>query len=244
MTSRGLASAGPFLSRGEASAPSVPPGSRERAYRYGARVHSRHLARVAALVTATLVGGCDSGGNDEGGGSAKAEAPPAGQLAADWWTWAARRPKGQDPVTDRSGRRCAQDQPDDVFFLAGTTGGPARRTCEVPAGRPLFFPVINFVCTVRGAAAGAAAKCGHGLRAAKTSVRVDGRAVKPQYVESQVFSLDPDPKSPFADVGGRVVAVGHHVRLEPLEPGSHSISFSGDDREGLKLRVAYRLTVR
>ena len=34
-----------------------------------------------------------------------------------------------------------------MFFLAGTTGGDAMRTCTVPADTPLFFPVINVVCS-------------------------------------------------------------------------------------------------
>ena len=34
-----------------------------------------------------------------------------------------------------------------MFFLAGTTGGDATRTCTVPADTALFFPVLNVVCS-------------------------------------------------------------------------------------------------
>ncbi|WP_231493863.1 hypothetical protein [Nocardiopsis sp. CNT312] len=67
------------------------------------------------------------------------------ELAGRWWRWVWSAPKGSDPVQDTTGRHASHNQPDDLWFLAGTYGGTVVRRCEVPAGRPLFFPVLNCV---------------------------------------------------------------------------------------------------
>lgn len=33
-----------------------------------------------------------------------------------------------------------------MWFLAGTFGGPATRECSIPAGKQLFFPLVNRWC--------------------------------------------------------------------------------------------------
>jgi hypothetical protein len=43
--------------------------------------------------------------------------------------------------------RCEGEFVDGVFFLAGTTGGNATRTCIVPADTALLFPVVNSFLT-------------------------------------------------------------------------------------------------
>ena len=55
-----------------------------------------------------------------------------------------RDPAAENPVFDTSGQYCALRQVGDVWFLAGAFGGPpVVRNCEVPAGKSLFFPLIN-----------------------------------------------------------------------------------------------------
>lgn len=191
-----------------------------------------------ALATA-LLAGCGGGEEEKKGNTerpAAAEKPAPAKLAAQWWVWAER--EGDDPIGDKTGKRCAAGQPSDVFFLAGTAGGRARRTCTVPADTPLFFPILNRRCPVEGGSAEQAAQaCGKGLRgAAKTTVEVDGRAVEPRYVVSPRFDLGAG--------AGAQVAVGYHVSLDPLESGEHTIRFRGSDADGFELDVRYRLTVR
>jgi hypothetical protein len=67
-------------------------------------------------------------------------------LAAEWWNWAVLNPS---PLEGDyvEGQRCEGEFVEGVFFLAGTTGGDATRTCTVPADTPLFFPVVNVVCS-------------------------------------------------------------------------------------------------
>ena len=86
--------------------------------------------------------------DDERPGIAGIQTKPEGQTygrwAAEWWQWALGIPADVNPVTDMTGEHCAQRQVDKVWFLAG--GLPTDtviRTCEIPEGKSLFFPLIN-----------------------------------------------------------------------------------------------------
>lgn len=75
---------------------------------------------------------------------------PAGQnygrWAAQWYQWVLGIPAARNPLTDPTGENCAQRQVDEVWFLAGSSSSdPVVRTCEVPVGRSLFFPLINIL---------------------------------------------------------------------------------------------------
>jgi hypothetical protein len=196
---------------------------------------------VAALLLVCLVAGCGS----EDASSTEAPAPTAeptpdpDELAVEWWKWAVRRPKGQDPVTDRTGSRCAQDQPDDVFFLAGTTGGAVRRRCEVPAGRPLFFPVVNVLCRQSIGKR----SCGDVVRDAKVRVEVDGEAADTRFIVSDAFEPGGDPQSPLAVAAREAVAAGHYALVDPLDPGRHRVTFAGTTGD-FGVLASYTLQVR
>jgi hypothetical protein len=64
-------------------------------------------------------------------------------LAARWLQWAHSMPSESSPISDPDGQHAAVNQPDDVWFLAGTSGGSADRRAAVPVDRPLFFPLFN-----------------------------------------------------------------------------------------------------
>ena len=50
-------------------------------------------------------------------------------------------------MNDPDGKWCGTSQSDThVWFLAGTTGNSASRTCEIPAGKAIMFPIINVLC--------------------------------------------------------------------------------------------------
>jgi hypothetical protein len=73
---------------------------------------------------------------------------PAGQTygrwAVEWQQWAVSIPAAVSPLLDTTGEHCAQRQVDKVWFLAGTFGpGPVTRTCTIPPGKSLFFPLIS-----------------------------------------------------------------------------------------------------
>jgi hypothetical protein len=196
---------------------------------------------LVTLLLVCLVAGC--GGEEDSPAkapTATAEPPPdPDQLAVEWWKWAARRPEGQDPVSDHSGGRCAQDQPDDVFFLAGSTGSAVRRRCEVPAGRPLFFPVLNVLCPQSVGER----SCAKVMRKAEVRVQVDGEAADGAFIVSGPFEPQADPQSSFAVTGPKAVAAGHYALVEELDPGRHRIRFAGTTGD-FSVLATYRLQVR
>lgn len=64
--------------------------------------------------------------------------------AAAWWQWALETPTSVNPVLDTTGEHCAEGQTGRVWFLAGTFGNDTvERSCTVPTGTALFFPLIN-----------------------------------------------------------------------------------------------------
>ena len=70
-------------------------------------------------------------------------------LSVAWWQWALGQPRATNPLTDDTGARCGQGQFGPVFFIGGDfngTGVPIiRDQCKVPAGKALFFPLVNSV---------------------------------------------------------------------------------------------------
>lgn len=73
------------------------------------------------------------------------------QWAATWWTWALEQPRTAHPL---AGGPCDAAQSGDVFFLAANFGGAESRTCAVPAGKALLFPILNSLCWPRPEAEG------------------------------------------------------------------------------------------
>jgi hypothetical protein len=199
---------------------------------------------VVALIALALATGC--GGEDAAPRAATPTPTPEpaarepDALAVEWWRWAAGRPAGEDPVSDRTGARCGQDQPDDVFFLAGSSGGRTTRRCDVPADRPLFFPAINILCPKDVGVDNCVAE----VRRAEVQVTVDGRPVKTRWIVSRRFDPESHPRSTVAQVGPPTVTAGHYALVDPLAAGRHAIEFSGRAENGFALAVRYRLLVR
>ena len=65
------------------------------------------------------------------------------QWSAKWGQWALLAPANMSPILDKTGVDCAINQSGQVWFLAGTSGFNATRSCVIPAGRMIFFPVLN-----------------------------------------------------------------------------------------------------
>jgi hypothetical protein len=183
------------------------------------------------------------------------------EWAAAWWQWALTQPVATNPVLDEDGRNCAAGQIGPVWFLAGTfqSGVRVERSCEVPAGTALFFPVVNsFYCAIAAVdppetrtEAYARSQVSFVRDAANGLVAtIDGVAVpniKPRYFEESVlfdvvlpadnlFELDPgtllDP----------CVDAGYYLMLHPLSVGEHTIAFSGS-LGAFTIDVEYTITV-
>ena len=194
-------------------------------------------------------------------------------LTAQWWQWALSIPTGQNPQEDPTGQYCMVGQRGSVWFLGGVfSGGPAERTCSVPEGATLFFPVINEI-TIN-----APNVCGQGPEndAAKdlrqqskafidgvplssVKVQVDGKNTPFRRVQSQVFEVALPEDNVFdapcvgaglgnvpAGIYSPAVDDGYYVLLPPLKPGSqtHTIHFQAEQpTQTLPTDVTYKITV-
>jgi len=133
------------------------------------------LFRMAAVVVAAgLTTGClaEEPRPAVGIGTPKTATPaPAldpAEVQSAWWSWASGSPSGRNPVEDATGEHCAEGQPSDRWFLAGTFGGSATRRCTVPPGRALIAPLVNRMGE-------SAAECDSCMRSAQGALTIDGR---------------------------------------------------------------------
>ncbi|MEU3407443.1 signal protein [Streptomyces sp. NPDC006670] len=200
-----------------------------------------HPGRSMALVIGAfvLVSGCSltsvpssaSSGSDL----------PAGRMgAADlqgrWWSWAASSTSDANPVSDPDGHLCAKGQKDGVWFLAGTFGGSAKRSCTVPAGVPVAFPLVNSF--------GESADCAAFMASAQGSATLDGRQLEAERFEATPVQITAVEGNPVVQGGGRVrtKACGLWVQVEPLAAGSHTVGIRGS-AGSFVVSVDYQLQV-
>ena len=160
-------------------------------------------------------------------------------LAARWVQWVAASGPLKNPVDDDTGEHAAHNQPDDVWFLAGSYGKRVERRCVVPVGRELFVPVFNMwlwpsdgdVPVVEDAAG---------------TLTVDGVPVEPDVIGTPV---------PFVVAGARLNGVTGRKRAVPATVwglwkhlpaparGEHEVQVVGTDGHGFTVDVTYRLAV-
>jgi hypothetical protein len=189
------------------------------------------------------------------------------QLSAEWWQWTLSFPVAESPQLDATGERCAVGQRGSVWFLVGNFGGTTTRSCSVPEGKTLFFPVVNSVNI------DSPNVCGQGpdrtplpdLRllpavsvdgATGLVVEVDGKPIKTgRRVQSRVFEVTlPEDNvfdTPCASLGGvpsgiysPAVDDGVYVELPPLAAGNHIVHFHAENpAEAFTLDVTYNLNV-
>ncbi|MCX5195044.1 hypothetical protein OOK31_14220 [Streptomyces sp. NBC_00249] len=163
-----------------------------------------------------------------GDGNWQVGAAEGGRLAARWWKWALSAPADQSPVADTTGAYAGRRQPQDVWFLAGTYGGRVVRRCSIPAGRRLFFPVLN------------------------TQRMVVPFVTKPWRMEitraSAALNSSPLDVSEFASpvfqiMGIPRVAWGLWCALDPLPPGQFVLEIDASAANGFWVDTTYHLTV-
>lgn len=169
---------------------------------------------------------------------------PQAELSQRWWQWAFSFERARSPIADRTGQLCASRQAGEVWFLAGTYGTQrVERSCRVPHGKLLFFPLINYV-TFR--AEGGDEPCSSLVRRAALLTQapsgllldIDGQRMPNLQAHRLVtgcFSLVPGEPADAA-------ANGYYVALPPLPRGEHLIEFGGI-LPSMAQAVTYRLTV-
>ncbi len=180
------------------------------------------------------------------------------QWTAAWWQYVMAFPAPTNPLADATGANCAAGQSGPVFFLVGTTGGPAvRDDCVVPLGKSILFPIINVVAAVPEDGATAAdiinAATPYMSTTDKLEATVDGvelaDLMEDYRFPSPIFSFDGADPGIFAPYyqGHRSIAFsdGWWVMLTPLKPGTHTIHFLGHlTAVDFTTEVTYHLTVK
>lgn len=185
-----------------------------------------------------------------------------GEWSKVWWQWALSQPLPQNPLVDDTGVNAANGQQGPVWFLGGkycaavipanptcTPVATADRTVTVPAGKALFFPILNGEADNLGSPktynetelrtfAKENMDLGENMVAEIDGIPISGlgSALTTQYrVTSQAFNYHiPDNNIyslfgfdfPKQTVKG-AVADGVFLMLAPLSVGQHKIHFAG-----------------
>lgn len=112
----------------------------------------RKLYRVAALLSGALLSAVVATADNRIIPPSSLDALPDHktyeQWSIAWWQWVMTVPFSMNPITQMGNKvdcRIFQDPFSHVFFLTGTSNFADTRSCTVPAGKPIFFPVVNLL---------------------------------------------------------------------------------------------------
>jgi hypothetical protein len=187
------------------------------------------------------------------------------QWSAKWWQWALAVPAPVNPILDATGANCAQGQSGSVWFLAGTSGGAVTRSCTIPAGKSIMFPIVNvendYPCPDPNfhPAPGQSLEdfLTQGAKAIidpvnELEVEVDGVSLRNLFdyrATSKLFMFTGDPSltaafdSCITGSSQPAVSDGYWIMLAPLPVGTHTIHFRGGVVGSFEIEVTYNLTV-
>ena len=223
---------------------------------------------VAALGGALMATAQPAAASDPNPGVFPPSSHPYGHSYAKWgkiwWEWALSFPADINPIV-ADGDADEELQPSGpVWYLAGTFGGSANRTIDVPADKALLVPLWNFFtwspedCWWLGASAAPDGCTSHEMAAAVDALMADPPAMS--------ASLDGSPFEDLADYRARLAnpfhyfidgsglagppdypvgdrfptrSDGFYLMLRPLAAGEHTLNFT----VGGFLDVTYDLTV-
>lgn len=224
-------------------------------------VRTRRRLAAAALVTVMLVGiPTKAEAKNLNPGVISPKASPHGmtyeEWAARWWQWALSAPVPVNPLLDTTGEDCAVGQTGKVWFLAGTLGsGSVTRTCTVPVGTALFFPVLNsaFIATepfeTESYVHEQVTARVDTYDVSSLAVEVDGKSIEglgSYRAHSPTFDITLPENNLFgapAGTYGPSAADGYWLMLRPLPPGEHTVHIHGVFPNGGVLDVTYTLFV-
>jgi len=166
-----------------------------------------------------------------------------------WWKWFISIPKDRNPVVDESGSYSHIDQVNPhAWFLVGTFGGFVQRECTIPAGKSIFFPIINIEASLNDTSF----TKDHDLQEyCKSHIDdIDSGALEVKINNQPVIGLDkyrvstpvfdltiPNHNILNAKMGStRATSDGYWLFIRPLSDKAHKLSFSGSCLSG-KLRI-------
>ncbi|HMT91978.1 hypothetical protein [uncultured Thiothrix sp.] len=184
-----------------------------------------------------------------------------GNWGHTWWEWAFNIPKATNPLLKNGAIDCSVGQQGKVWFLAGNFGGTSKRSCTIPQGKALFFPISNSVWWTP--APGTDIGCKNELHCRKEvgalltnlnyTCKIDGQDCAWKYAiiraqsDSLPFTIKTDSilVTEYEDIPGtRDISIsdGYWVMLPPLPVGDHKIRFTAKMND-FALDVSYTLKV-
>lgn len=198
------------------------------------------------------------------GNSVNGQSPK--ELGQKYWQWAAVIPPAKNPITDSTGVNCSQGQEKNglLFFLPGSfESGPVVRSCKVPAGKTIAFPVLTGLYGAfptdpasERTDAFVRAQVDYLKDAYDLSVEVDGQkldnaTVKKYLVESaRTYQIDLPADNIYG--AGKVTLKptadkGYYVGISPIwVPGKYVVKFKGkvqSDGETFAQDITWNLDV-
>lgn len=167
-----------------------------------------------------------------------------------WWQWAGSFSRQDSPVADRTGELCGEKQKGPVWFLAGTYGTQRTvRSCRVPGGKYLFFPLINYVVMPsqdRSTTCALAMETARRITddPAALVLEIDGERIANLATSRQAtkkcFDMGALTEARYNIFPS--AANGYYVMLKPLARGTHVLNFGGA-LPGMLQAVTYTLIV-
>jgi hypothetical protein len=188
------------------------------------------------------------------------------EWGSEWWKWAFGFDCANLPISDPDGSNQDQNQSGPVYFLAGNTGGAVVRDVTIPAGKAVFFPLINIINDYPCPDPNFQPAEGQSLEDFLTdgatgfidladilSVNVDGTDLTnltDYRGTSSMFNFTGNPDlANCADpcITGteqQAVTDGYWIMLKPLSTGSHTLHFTGGiSMYNWVVDVTYNITV-
>ena len=159
----------------------------------------------------------------------------------NFWKWTLGIPAKDNPINDPTGEKCATGQLNtnsSVFYLTFNNGGVSERTCEVPAGKGLFIPVMQVELSDKDTP-------GATIEELKLSAKTDQDSVNSLYLkigdkeynfddlrkyrtDTDGFDVNYADNGIFGIVEGgptKAVADGYYIMTDPLPKGNHTVHY-------------------
>jgi hypothetical protein len=243
----------------------------------------RCVAPIAFVLCAAPLGACGGDAGGAGGGPAPLssttqylglldershESRPAAESGAQWWQWVLSLPGPVNPTLDTTGEDCMLGQHGSVFYLAGfLLGGSVTRSCSIPEGVDLFFPIANSTQNNTPGLCGQPANVSFTVPQMRQivtgivdgfknlSADFDGKPIKDvrRIGTHPLFPIDQPANNVFTFLGftpcpAGVIATnvqdGVYATVHELEPGPHTVHIHADNPDGTVFQdVTYNLTV-
>jgi hypothetical protein len=152
-----------------------------------------------------------------------------------WWNWQGKESNETNPVTDLVGKDCARNQPPDVWFVAGTFGGAAKRHCAIPYGREIVGPVMNLTTSPGDPTR---------MTISEAKVTFDGATIPYSEEEVPSFEYVGVDGNPLNTGTANLRGQGYWFRIPPPSKGSHELQITATSDEGFRLDVTYEITIK